>query len=163
GFPLSYQHLKLVIDKILRARLGNEFSDKSVGPQYAERFVQRHSDQLKAVWSTPLEMKRAQASNKNTKNAFYNLLNAALNNHDIKPHNIYGFNKVGCQPYGSERECVIGPQGPGLQYQQHTGSRENITVIVAICADGRALPPAMIFKGKGYQIKWKQENPANAL
>ncbi|KIK72579.1 hypothetical protein PAXRUDRAFT_65996, partial [Paxillus rubicundulus Ve08.2h10] len=48
------------------------------------------------------------------------------------------------------------------QYQQRTGSRENTTIIVMICADDTSTPPAVIFKGNVYQVKWKQDNPANA-
>jgi len=36
--------------------------------------------------------------------------------------------------------------------------------MVTICADGSSLvPPAVIFKGSKYLVKWKQRNPANAL
>ncbi|TFK20621.1 hypothetical protein FA15DRAFT_707923 [Coprinopsis marcescibilis] len=107
-------------------------------------------------------MKQAQAANKNTNKAFYNLLKKALEDYNIKPHNIYGVDEVGCQPYRSDHKHVIGPQRSGLEYQQRTRNRKNITIIVSICANGSSLPPAMIFKGKGYQIKWKQNNPANA-
>ncbi|TFK17583.1 hypothetical protein FA15DRAFT_317396 [Coprinopsis marcescibilis] len=61
-----------------------------------------------------------------------------------------------------DRERVIGGKRPGPQYQQRTGNRENITVLVPICADGSSLPPGVILKGKGYQVKWSQDNPANA-
>jgi hypothetical protein len=56
----------------------------------------------------------------------------------------------------------MGGQKKGPQYQQIGGDHENITVIVTICADGTSTPPAVIFMGKGYQVNWKQDNPANA-
>ena len=62
-----------------------------------------------------------------------------------------------------ECERVIGGTRKGPHYQQWSGNRKNITVLVAICADGLSLPPAIIFKGKGFLTKWKQDNPANAL
>ena len=40
---------------------------------------------------------------------------------------------------------VIGTAGKCVQHQQKTGNRENITVIVTICADGTSMPPAVIF------------------
>ena len=48
---------------------------------------------------------------------------------------------------------VIGTAGKCVQHQQKTGNRENITVIVTICADGTSMPPAVIFKGLKYLIK----------
>lgn len=38
-----------------------------------------------------------------------------------------------------------------------------MTVIATICGDGTALAPAVIFKGKGYQVQWAENNPLNAL
>ena len=56
----------------------------------------------------------------------------------------------------------MGSRKPGPQYQQHDGIQENITVIVTVCVDGTATPPAVIFKGQGFQMKWKQDNPPDA-
>jgi len=53
-------------------------------------------------------------------------------------------------------------QKKGLHYQQVVGSQENTTVLVTICADGSALPPAVIFKEKAYQTDWNKNNPAKA-
>jgi len=37
-----------------------------------------------------------------------------------------------------------------------------MTIILTIGANGTALPPAVIFAGKGYLVKWQQDNPAKA-
>jgi hypothetical protein len=58
---------------------------------------------------------------------------------------------------------VSGKVGKKIQYQQQGSSQENITVLVTIGGNGSALPPAVIYAGKGYLIKWKQDNSANAL
>ena len=83
----------------------------------------------------------------------------------IAPECTFAMDKVGFQPNGDEGfERVIGPAGKKIQYKQQKGSRETITVLVTICADGTALPPAVIFKGKAYLVKWlEQDNPAEAL
>ena len=83
--------------------------------------------------------------------------------HAIKQHNTYGSDEIGIQKQGGgERETVFTEQGKGAPYQQRAGTRENITVIVTICADGTSTPPAIIFKGSAYQVKWAQNNPLNA-
>ncbi|KAF5341659.1 hypothetical protein D9611_002144 [Ephemerocybe angulata] len=162
GFPLSHRRLKEDVDRILRARLGAEFREEGVGQAWTHRFVKKHSDRLKMAWSTPLESKRANAVNPTTNEAWWKLLGDTLTDYSIEPWNIYGVDEVGCQPYGTEKERVIGANRAGPQYQQRPGNRENITVLVTICADGSSTPPAVIFKGKAYQVKWKQDNPANA-
>ncbi|TFK21792.1 hypothetical protein FA15DRAFT_546255, partial [Coprinopsis marcescibilis] len=91
--------------------------------------------------------KRADAVNETTNKAWWDLLDTTLKEHDFAPENIYGVDEVGFNTYGADREYVIGPKSKkGPQYQRRTGNRENITVIVSICADGTAPPPAIIFK-----------------
>jgi len=83
----------------------------------------------------------------------------------LLPKNIYGSDETGFQTgTGLSNRKVVGPAGKRIQHQQKTGNRENITVMVTICADGSLpVPPAVIFKGNKYLVKWKQDNPANAL
>jgi hypothetical protein len=62
-----------------------------------------------------------------------------------------------------KKKQVFGAKGKNVQHQQWSGDRENITVIIAIYRNGTSTAPAVIFKGKGFQSSWKQNNPANAL
>ena len=109
-----------------------------------------------------------QAVNPFTHRGFYDLLGRVLETGDngspIAEENIYGSDESGFQTgTGSSNEKVIGAAGKRIQHQQKTGNRENITVIVTICADGTSIPPAVIFKGSKYLVKWKQDNPTNAM
>jgi hypothetical protein len=162
GFPLSHRRLKEHVDEILCARLGDQFPGEGVGKNWTQRFVEKHSDRLKSSWATPLDSKRGRAVNPSTNDAWWELLGDISQKYNIKPHNTYGVDEFGTQTGAGERERVIGPKKHGPHYQQRSGNRENITVIVTICADGTALPPAVIFKGSAYQVQWKQENPADA-
>ena len=83
----------------------------------------------------------------------------------LLPKNIYGSDKTGFQTgKGSSNQKAVGPTGKQIQHQQKTSNWENITVMVTICADGSSpVPPAVIFKGNKYLVKWKQQKPANAL
>ena len=76
---------------------------------------------------------------------------------------IWGTDETGIQQGLGTRQRIIGPTGKKVQHQQRSGDRENITVIVTICADGTSLPPAVIFKGESFQTSWRQDNPLNAL
>ena len=57
---------------------------------------------------------------------------------------------------------MIGKKGQTNQHQIREGTRENITVVVSIAADGSSIPPAVIFKGQAFLPQWKQDNPLNA-
>lgn len=80
----------------------------------------------------------------------------------IPPELMYGGDETGIQEASGQKEKVFGKRGKRTVHQERTGSRENITVLVTICADGSALKPAVIYKGKGFMTKWKQNNPTNA-
>ena len=104
--------------------------------------------------------------NPHTNEAWWKLLGETIDKYNIKPHNIYRTNEVGIQTQGGgEHEHVFGPHTKAAPYQQRSGTWENITVIVTICADGTTTPPAVIghlFKGSAYQVTWGENNPLNA-
>ncbi|KIJ15704.1 hypothetical protein PAXINDRAFT_162817 [Paxillus involutus ATCC 200175] len=138
GFPLSHRQLKEHVDEIC------------------------HAYHINVSRSRALETKCGRAVNLTTNEAWWNLLKDTITKYNIKQHNTYGVDEMDCQPSGGEREHVFGRQKKTPQYQQCGGSRENITVIVTICADGMATAPSVIFKGSAFQVKWNQENPVNA-
>jgi hypothetical protein len=160
GWPLSEKRLKEHAASILQARLGDGF--KGMGKNWAARFIEKHADQLKSYWSRSLDKSRARAVNPVTKKAFFELLEGVLIGDDgqelIPPELIYGVDETGIQCGIGGRVRVLGHVGKKDQYQQRSGDRENITIIVCICADGTSLAPAVIFKGEGYQAAWAQNN-----
>lgn len=163
GFPLSHARLKEHVDSICRARLEDTFPVAGVGQNWTYRFAQRNSEKIKIARSRPLEDKRGRAANPHTNDAWWKLLGETIKNYNIRPENIYGSDEVGIQAQGGgEREFVFGARRKAAPYQQRAGTRDNITVIVTICADGTSTPPAVIFKGNAYQVKWGENNPLNA-
>ncbi|KZP05769.1 DDE-domain-containing protein, partial [Athelia psychrophila] len=63
---------------------------------------------------------------------------------------LYGMDESGFPPSNMGRERVIGRRGARSSYKQGGADRENVTAIVTICADGTALTPTIIFKGKNF-------------
>ena len=45
---------------------------------------------------------------------------------------------------------IIGGKGKKVAYKQQASSRETTSIIITIGADGTALPPAILFAGKGF-------------
>ena len=161
GFPLSHRHLKEHVDQILRGRLGSDFP--GVGKRWTNRFVEKWSDRIQMAWSTSLEQKRGRAVNPTTNDAWFDLLERTKAEFDIVEETTYGTDEFGCNGSVGQKERVMGSKGQKVHYQQIGGSRENITVIETICADGTCIPPTVIFKGSAHMVGWKQNNPANAM
>lgn len=162
GFPLSHKRLKEHAEEILRARLGNQFPEGGLGKNWTSRFIEKHSKRIGMGFGKPLESKRGRAVNPATNEAWFSLLGSTITEYDIKEETTWAVDEAGFQPAGGIRERVMGAKRKGPMYQQRDGNRETITVLVTICADGSATPPAVIFKGSAYQASWKQDNPADA-
>lgn len=113
-------------------------------------------------WSAGLESKRGRAVNPTTNAAWQELLRKLLTELGCEAGDIWGTDESGFMTGIGQRERVIGRKGRKIQHQQRNGSRETITVIPAICADGSTIPPAVIYKGQAFNVKWKQDNPLNA-
>lgn len=114
-------------------------------------------------YARPLEAKRGRAVNPATNAAWFDLLGETQKKYNLKPQTTWATDESGTQSGAGIRERVMGSRKRTPQYQQRDGDRENITVIVTICADGSALPPTVIFKGKALQVSWLQDNPANVV
>ncbi|KAG8712307.1 hypothetical protein FRC09_020010 [Ceratobasidium sp. 395] len=159
GFPFSHKRLEEHINQVIRKRLP---SFRGVGLCFTQRFVDAHHDKLSTYSSRSLEGVRGNAVNPTTVEAWFEVLGDAIEDFEIEEDTTYGADETGVQGSSGNSERVIGPQGSKIVYQIRTGSRETITVIVTICADGTSLPPTVIFKGKHYLVKWDQDNPLNA-
>ncbi|KAJ3518540.1 hypothetical protein NMY22_g13623 [Coprinellus aureogranulatus] len=167
GHPCNYTRIRELVNEILRARLGDKFPKTGVGKEWPYRFVERESDRLHRYKARGLDDVRSQAVNETAHNAWCDLVEEIQLRGDdgepIAPECTFAMDEAGFQPNGSEGyEYVIGPTGKKLQYQQRSGSRDNTTVCVTICANGTALRPLVLFSGKGFQEKWYQDNPAKA-
>jgi len=163
GFPLSHERLKEHVNDICSARLGPAFPVQGVGVNWTYRFSKKHSEQIKIARSWLLEDKQGCATNPHNNEAWWKLPGDTVKKYKIEEENTYASDEVGIQAQGGgERKYVFGPRTKAAPYQQRSGTCENITTIVTICADGTSTPPAIIFKGSAYQVKWGENNPLNA-
>jgi Tc5 transposase DNA-binding domain len=166
GFPLTHRRIKEHVDEIARARHGNAFPVTGVGKKWTHRFVSDNKDRISAYWSKPLDHARARAVNPATKVHYFKMLREVMEGDGkddvIPPELQYGVDESGFQKGVGQKERVFGASGQKIQHQRRSGDRENITVIVTICGDGTSTAPAVIFKGEGFQARWKQNNPLNA-
>ena len=157
-FLLSHQRLKEYVDEILSTHLGDQFPVLRVGKWWTQRFIEKHSKDIKMSWATLLESKHDQAVNPHTIEAYFVLLKETITKYGITEDCTYGTDEIGCTPSEGQKERVMGGCKSEPQYQQQGGDSENTTVIVTVCADGTLTSPAMIFKGKGEVLtRWKEK------
>jgi hypothetical protein len=162
GFLLSPRRLKDHCEAILRHRLGSGFPEKGLGRDWGSRFITKHHNRLGMYWSSALDGSRGRAVNPVTKEEYFRLLKEAREKYNIPDELVYGADETGIQSGIGVTERVIGPAGVKIQHQQRSGTRENITVLPTICADGTSIAPTVIYKGEAFQTKWLQDNPLDA-
>ncbi|CAG7852079.1 SubName: Full=Related to transposase-Aspergillus fumigatus {ECO:0000313/EMBL:CCA75029.1} [Serendipita indica DSM 11827] len=149
GIPLNPNHVRAKAVAI---------SGQDVGKHWIDRFKDRHSDRLKSTWTQPIEHSRAKAVNPAVVHDFYEKLMAEVNNSAIPQKNIYNADEKGVQFGEDERSKVLVEQTQRNTRMIHDKHREMATVIECICADGTAISPMVIFKGKRMSKLWFTQN-----
>lgn len=86
-----------------------------------------------------------------------------MKKYDISKDWTWGVDEIGIQGSMGMPEQVMGAWKLVSQYQKRDSDHKNITVLETICANGTTILPTVIYKGATYQVKWAQDNPANAL
>ncbi|KAH0602245.1 uncharacterized protein H6S33_009886 [Morchella sextelata] len=138
-----------------------------IGRNWVSRFLDRHPD-LAAKYSTQLDRQRQNASNPITLRDYFNKLSRLVRrliSLGLWPSDdIYNFDEKGFILGYSAKAKVICRSGRRNPNVAQDGSRELITVVETVSVGGLALPPWVIYKGKGHYMGWHQEtNEANAV
>lgn len=132
-----------------------------VSEHWVRKFRTRHGD-LKARWTTGLESCRAKSLNRTQVSDFFNILEELITQYDIVPSNMYNMDEKGIQLGIGKRTLVLVDRDQKTVQQVEDGSRELVTVIETVCADGTALRPCVIFKAKRRDLEWGRHNPCDA-
>jgi hypothetical protein len=93
---------------------------------------------------------------------FHELLGSISREYNISPENIYNADEKGVLlGIGHSITALFDRNQKNLQHIID-GNCELVTVMETVCADGTALPPSVIFKGKRLDTEWGRDNPGNA-
>lgn len=145
-----------VVRRLVEDQLGH-----SVGVNFVATWVRRHSDQIMTGYLTPIEHKRKKATSYHHFNIFFENLKKKIDSYNINPCNIYNMDEKGFLiGYLQKTRRIFAKkqfESGILQGQSHDGNREWITILACVCADGTALPPAIIYPGQNIQDTWLQD------
>jgi len=126
GFPMKPRHVVNHANEILKSRGAETIDPES---NWVHRFLDRHRDELQTHWSKPLDTERARSLNPTAVAKWFELVKELV-------------------PSDQGKQRMIGRRGAKIQHRQGGADRENVTAIITICADGTALRPTIIYKGK---------------
>ena len=123
-----------------------------IGKHWHTKFLKRWP-QLKTMASTPLDFKRANGASIENIAEFFDRLDQG--DAGIVPlEHTYNADEVGAYIGWADNYIVFGPAELEKIYAMEPANREWTTTLECVSADGRALPPTIIFAGASIQQQW---------
>lgn len=159
GFgPTMEEFREIVHDYLCANEITHLFKDKPPGYDWTKSFMDRHRLTLKKHGLMQLARKNV-TSDPFVIYGFYSLLEAEINRLGIagRPECFWNLDESGF-PTDPSKWKTIGPKGAKTVRVSHGSNRENTTVLAVCCADGSALDPLIVFKGKNMMSNWIGED-----
>jgi len=144
----------------------SQIAGRAPGHCWVSRFVNRHRSELDSTYLNNLDLERHHADSVYSHEVYYNTVNQKIQQYQISEDNIYNMDEKGFLLGRLNEVRRIFSQdlkGSGnLLGAVQDGSRDWLTVVATICADGTALAPLLIYQSKAgtVQDSWlKDFNP----
>jgi hypothetical protein len=117
---------------------------------WVTRFNHRHQDALISKYNTAMDATRHTADSYIKYKLYFDLLHGKMEEHKILPYNSYNMDEKGFMigQIGRSKRTFTRSQWERREVTAalQDGSQNWITTIAAICADGTALPPGLIYE-----------------
>lgn len=136
---------------------GSEVAGRELHISWVDRFLHRHHDHLISRFAPKIDRVRHQADSLDKYDSYFDLLHQKMEQHRIQRRLTFNMDEKG---------FMIGVDAPskrlfskmvwvkdGVRGTIQDGSREWITIIPTICADGTTLPTSIIYPSDGYNIQ----------
>jgi hypothetical protein len=153
-----------------RASIQNFASDvvkSPVSESWVTRFIGRHSIDLISKWTAGMDNNRHQADSRAKYSLYFDLLGDKITHYSIDPRHTYNMDEKGFLIGITGRSKRIFSrkmwERKEVRAAIQDGSREWITVLACVCADGSHLPPSLIDQSTASAIRssWVEEIEAN--
>lgn len=133
---------------------GGDF--QPVGQHWVKRFLNRHPE-YKVRAQKVMEKERKRAENRMVIANWYKGVLQAFEDYGINPEDIWNMDESGFMiGYGRDETVIT------KNHNQNTVGfpqlRESATLVEAVSAAGRVIPPMIILKGKCHMAKWYDES-----
>ena len=173
GFPASPSIIHEVANLIRQNRLLITMSPTHkiapLGKNWIDKFKSRHPE-VRSAWTKSIHNVRVDGCQPHLLQTWFAELEAIMSRNRYETKNIYNMDETGYGIGGSQSKQVlvvvdkrdVGHTGlqeaSGKALRKAKGRADWMTAIECVSASGRALPPLMIFKGKGqYNKQWLPE------
>jgi hypothetical protein len=140
----------------------SQIAQRELGVHWVDRFVQRHPEQLISKWTTAMDNSRHKADSASKYSLYFDLLSKKIEQYRVEPCHTYNMDEKGFMLGVVGRSKRIFSRTSYEEGKRRStiqdGSREWITLLACICADGSSLEPALIYQSTSGSIQdsWLQ-------
>ncbi|RYC77643.1 hypothetical protein BFJ63_vAg19483 [Fusarium oxysporum f. sp. narcissi] len=153
GFPPRLRGVEEMANRLLADR-----NAPPVGKRWASNFVKRH-DELKTRFFRRYDYQRAKCEDPAEIRKWFKLVENTIAKYGIDLADIYNFDEVGFMMGVIANGMVVtGTERRARPKLVQPGSREWVTVIQAINAEGWAIPPFIIGAGQYHLANWYRDS-----
>ncbi|XP_065642426.1 uncharacterized protein LOC136074055 [Hydra vulgaris] len=120
----------------------------------------RHVDKLRLLKPEILTFSRAKSLTPKVVDKFSTTLSDVIHNNDIVPSSIYNLDETGLSTNHLTKRVFVHPKSKDAYELAGSSGKAMYSVLFCVSADGRYLPPFVVFKGEGYLYsKWVENGP----
>jgi hypothetical protein len=144
-------------------RFASGIAQEHVGKGWVTRFINKHHDKLVSRWTSGMDYTRHKADSEARYKLYFDLVHGKIKEYDVLPGNTYNMDEKGFMIGQVGRTKRIFSRETWEKKRKteviQDGSREWITVLACVGADGAALPPGLVFQGMNGNIQstWVQD------
>jgi hypothetical protein len=160
GYPAGPDSLKAMAEALIKRRVAQVNDDgielvnyPPLGKGSYKRFRNRHPE-IDTIIGTAIEMNRMKDTSKEVLQGWFDTFKSTMEFYNIEPDNVYNMDESGFSIGEIQASRVIVNTAVRQKYQAQPGRQEWVTAVEAICADGTAIPPLIIFKGESLPPQW---------
>lgn len=145
------------------ANIAAQLAGKTPGKNWCSAFVRRHKDRIDSRYLNRLNLSRHRANTRASYLQYFKIRGEKLEQYNITADNIYNTDEKGFMIGQIQKSKKIFTKASydadKLPAAGQDGNREWITVLATICANGTALPPALIYKASSGNLQdtWLEE------
>lgn len=160
GYPVDSLTLRLIVKDSLekQGKQVRKFKNNTPGPDFVESFLKRHKEVLSSRMCQNIKRSRAAVSPEII-NAYFDELEKELK--DVPPSHIINYDETNLCDDPGKRKLIF---RRGCKYPERVinSSKASTSVMFAATADGKILPPYVVYKAQHLYDSWRERGPKNS-
>ena len=154
--PFDRDDIKRIVKQFMNSTgRPSPFKENTPGIDWLQAFEKRHPSLSK---QSPERLAQARAKNTTPEivNAFFEIYEGAVSDHDMTEDQIWNCDETGLN------KVFVSKGKKDVYLKSPTAGKTSYSVLVCGSASGKIMPPFPVFKGKNLYAQWTRNGPPNA-